>query len=260
MSDDDEQASVPSADESDDFASDASDSSKKKKSKPASKAPAKKAPAKPKTATAPKKPSEPKKPKKEPSSSVKPPKEASAGSLKAKASAAVTSASVNVSSDDITKGANVTTEAGAKKLISAYLHLQNRPYSAIQVFDNLHKRVPKGTTEKVLQSLADETDSGVRCKEFGKLKVFWSEQANLNLASLYTPEQMEALEERVEELKGEREAGAKREKTLMAELATLTEMPADEDLVRCVCRPITRVIGRKTMTLSRNPVHGLWPE
>ena len=67
---------------------------------------------------------------------------------------------------DITRGPSVTTEAAAKKLLLAYLHQQNRPYSAIQVFDNLHKRVPKSTVEKVLTLLADDPDSLVRVESF----------------------------------------------------------------------------------------------
>jgi hypothetical protein len=38
-----------------------------------------------------------------------------------------------LTSDDITRGPNVSSEAAAKKLVLAYLRQQNRPYSAIQV-------------------------------------------------------------------------------------------------------------------------------
>ena len=52
--------------------------------------------------------------------------------------------------DNLTSGGPVTTEAAAKKLISQYLKMQNRPYSAIQIHDNLHGRVPKAVTERAL--------------------------------------------------------------------------------------------------------------
>ncbi len=37
-------------------------------------------------------------------------------------------------------GPPVSSEAAAKKLVLSYMCEQNRPYSAIQVFDNLHQR------------------------------------------------------------------------------------------------------------------------
>lgn len=54
--------------------------------------------------------------------------------------------------NNLTTGGPVTTEAAAKKLISQYLKMQNRPYSAIQVHDNLHGRIPKAVTERALVS------------------------------------------------------------------------------------------------------------
>jgi len=61
---------------------------------------------------------------------------------------------------------------------------QNRPYSAIQVHDNLHKRVQKSTVEKVLQDLAEKPDSAsgqclLHCKEYGKAKIFVYNQSLL---------------------------------------------------------------------------------
>lgn len=59
-----------------------------------------------------------------------------------------TSSASNI--DMFTSGGPVTTEAAAKKLILQYLKVQNRPYSAIQVHDNLHGRIPKTVTERAL--------------------------------------------------------------------------------------------------------------
>ena len=67
-----------------------------------------------------------------------------------KTSAIVESSNVPSSDNNLTTGGPVTTEAAAKKLISQYLKMQNRPYSAIQVHDNLHGRIPKAVTERAL--------------------------------------------------------------------------------------------------------------
>ena len=84
---------------------------------------------------------------------------------------------------DITRGPPVPTESGAKKLILAYLKQQNRPYSCIQIFDNLHKRIIKGTVEKVCDALAKTPDSGVLLKEYGKTKLYFPDQKGLEGAS-----------------------------------------------------------------------------
>lgn len=93
--------------------------------------------------------------------------------------AAVAVATVGTGGGDITRGPNITTESGAKKLILQYLKQQNRPYSAIQVFDNLHKRIAKATAERCLAVLS-ENDGGLRCKEYGKAKIYFIDQKNMS--------------------------------------------------------------------------------
>ena len=93
--------------------------------------------------------------------------------------AAVVVANVGTGGGDITRGPNITTESAAKKLILQYLKQQNRPYSAIQVFDNLHKRIAKPTAERCLAVLSDN-DGGLRCKEYGKAKIYFIDQKNLS--------------------------------------------------------------------------------
>ena len=140
---------------------------------------------------------------------------------------AVTDGETRLQEDDITRGPNVTTEAAAKKLILAYLHQQNRPYSAIQVFDNLHKRVPKGTVDKLLPSLSEDADSMVRSKEYGKLRLFWSEKANRTLPS---EDQLADLEEQTSALKEEVGRRVEEERALRTELAALEIDPPDSEL------------------------------
>jgi hypothetical protein len=60
-------------------------------------------------------------------------------------SSSAASAIVSTGNNDITKGNVISTESEAKKLILSYLTQQNRPYSAIQINDNLHNRIQKST-------------------------------------------------------------------------------------------------------------------
>ena len=103
----------------------------------------------------------------------------SSSSSSSSSSAAAVSSIVGGTVGDITRGPNVTTESAAKKLILQYLKLQNRPYSAIQVFDNLHKRIAKPTVERCLTTLS-ETDGGLRCKEYGKAKIYFFDQLKMS--------------------------------------------------------------------------------
>ena len=78
--------------------------------------------------------------------------------------------------NDITKGPPVSTEASAKKIILQYMIHQNRPYSVIQVHDNLHGRIPKQTVQRVLDILSNGTDGQLKMKEYGKAKIYYLNQ------------------------------------------------------------------------------------
>ena len=54
---------------------------------------------------------------------------------------------------------------------------QNRPYNALNVFDNLHGKIKKAILENILNDLTDEFK--LTCKEFGKNKVYFLNQDNL---------------------------------------------------------------------------------
>ena len=90
--------------------------------------------------------------------------------------------------------------------------------------------MPKGTVEKVLQSLSESTDgaTSIRSKEYGKLKLFWSEEANLHLS--YTKDDLDALEDKISAAKTELETAGRAEKDLKSELAELVAEPTDADL------------------------------
>ncbi|XP_064614255.1 homologous-pairing protein 2 homolog [Liolophura sinensis] len=66
-------------------------------------------------------------------------------------------------------------DAGAVKAILAYLNRQNRPYSAIDIFNNLHKEFGKTAVVKGCESLAQ--DGKIREKTYGKQKVYVADQS-----------------------------------------------------------------------------------
>ena len=136
---------------------------------------------------------------------------------------------VSADSTDITRGAPVTTDIAAKKLMSQYLRQQNRPYSSIQIHDNLHKRIPKATVERVLTSMC-LPDSGFVCKEYGKAKIYFVDQASL--PSDYTADQLDELRNENDELKNRVDQAAAQERAAKAELQHLLAEPSDQELTQ----------------------------
>lgn len=139
---------------------------------------------------------------------------------------APTSSSSNV---DITRGPPITTDIAAKKLILQYLRQQNRPYSPIQVHDNLHKRIPKATCERVLTALSSD-GGGVICKEYGKAKIYFIDQSTLN--STCSQEDLDELQTDNENRKKQADESKALEKLRQNELHGCTNEPTDTDLER----------------------------
>ena len=133
---------------------------------------------------------------------------------------------VSSAAADITKGADVPTEGAAKKLILLYLRQQNRPYSAMQLFDNLHHRVLKSRVESVCESLAEDAASGVLVKEYGKAKLYYPNQYMLS----GLPTNVEALREENERAAKELTSRQKEEKQRHDELKAMAAQPCDADL------------------------------
>ncbi|KJP88250.1 hypothetical protein AK88_02031 [Plasmodium fragile] len=69
------------------------------------------------------------------------------------------------------KGAEVTlSEEETKEKIYKYMKQTNRPYSVINVYDNLHGTISKNVVQKLMDELS--TEKKLQCKEYGKAKVY----------------------------------------------------------------------------------------
>lgn len=131
---------------------------------------------------------------------------------------------------DITRGPDINTEAAAKKLILLYLRQQNRPYSAIQIYDNLHKRITKPLIERVLNAITVANDCDLICKEYGKAKIYFIDQNTMT--SNYTPAELDALIHDNSELKKEMDIAVGEERRYKQQLQALMDEPSDDALDR----------------------------
>ena len=64
------------------------------------------------------------------------------------------------------KAEKVLDEGQSTQLVLDYMTKQNRPYSLINIFDNLHAAVKKPLLEKILDDLCEE--SKLKVKDFNK--------------------------------------------------------------------------------------------
>lgn len=70
-------------------------------------------------------------------------------------------------------------EKDALPIILEYVNTQNRPYSVINIFDNLRKAVGKPAVQRIVDQLADQNK--IVRKEFGKAKIYYPIQVILGL-------------------------------------------------------------------------------
>lgn len=75
-----------------------------------------------------------------------------------------------------------------------YLKEQNRPYSALNVFDNLHGEIKKGEMQKVLDALVEEEE--VKAKDFGKFVIYL---ANQDKMPTVPREELERMDKEIDE-------------------------------------------------------------
>jgi 26S proteasome regulatory subunit (ATPase 3-interacting protein) len=68
------------------------------------------------------------------------------------------------------------TDQEAKKAISEYMIKMNRPFSVQNIIDNMQGRVKKTSAQTILDKLSDE--GVLKCKEYGKAKIYLANQDN----------------------------------------------------------------------------------
>jgi 26S proteasome regulatory subunit (ATPase 3-interacting protein) len=102
---------------------------------------------------------------------------------------------------------------------------ENRPFNAIQLHENFHKRMPKSVLEKALESLSD--GKGIRCKEYGKSKIYFADQSTIPCGS---DKEIKDLNNDIEKLKRTLDSVSQELSNLKSELNILESEPNDHNL------------------------------
>ena len=96
------------------------------------------------------------------------------------------------------KGKKSSSGQSPEQQILTYMVSKNRPYSAIDIFNNLHGEIGKTQVVKSLSQLAK--DGQIKEKEYGKAKIYAPLQEGLKKAS---EEELKEMDDQIQTLKDE---------------------------------------------------------
>jgi hypothetical protein len=119
------------------------------------------------------------------------------------------------------------TGAQASARILEYCRKANRPYSVINITDNLRKEISKPNVQKIVDDLSNK--GKLSRKEFGKTKVYWYNQDLLSDLEC-TQENLAAMDVQYKTLAVELQRVAESESKKRQALQILRSEPADADL------------------------------
>ncbi|KAF0690112.1 Aste57867_18506 [Aphanomyces stellatus] len=116
-------------------------------------------------------------------------------------------------------------QSQASEEVAKYLRQTNRPYSVLNVFENLHRRIGKTMLQKILDVLVDQGEICV--KTYGKSQIYYYNQSKLPLPSGDLLAKVESQLQSVVEEVGGLEKELKEHETV---LGGLTSQMSDADL------------------------------
>ncbi|KAK9333676.1 Tat binding protein 1-interacting [Lipomyces starkeyi] len=120
----------------------------------------------------------------------------------------------------------------AESRILSYMISQNRPYSATDVFQNLHGAMSRPVVNRALAAL--EARGQLDAKTFGKQVIYVAKQTDGGLGGAEDRQEERSEEEianEIEELKGEDEALGKQAARLKADLSEVQKTPRTDELI-----------------------------
>lgn len=113
----------------------------------------------------------------------------------------------------------------AEQAVLNYMQKTNRPYSMLNVFENLHRAIAKPSLTKLLDNLVVKEE--LVSKTYGKAKIYFMNQAKLPVPS---EEERASLEEQIRAATGDCGALEQELKTAEATLSSITSQISDADL------------------------------
>jgi len=162
-----------------------------------------------------------------------------------------------MTSSSMTTSSAAAAGAGGKKVkreltgqeaedeILRYMTEQNRPYAALQVYDNLHEAIKKPLVIKIMDKLTDE--GKLVAKLYGKAKIYHVNQDNLPSAD---PAAIAALDEALEAAAQRLSKAKEQYQILTNEVSLLESGPTTAEALEQVAR-LKKQIEEKTARLAK---------
>merc|ERR1712136_358567 len=147
-------------------------------------------------------------------------------------------------------------EAAAAEAVLKYLNAQNRPYSAIDIFNNLHKAHGQTAIKKVLETLAAEKK--IIEKTYGKQKIYFADQSQFPVAD---EAELKEMDKRIAELTQEASSVQKEVSKLESDLTGLSNSLTLEE-AKAQLEQVTAEVAQYEERLSaiKNQTDSVTPE
>jgi len=126
------------------------------------------------------------------------------------------------------KGASGAKQAAPddpKEFVRQYMVQQNRPYTALVVYENLHQQIKKPALIRIMDELTEE--GHLQVKDFKKVRMYLAKQAD---SSVPDPDELASLGQQEAQVKEELSAMTATNSRLDAQVRMLQNQPNDEDL------------------------------
>jgi len=147
-------------------------------------------------------------------------------------------------------------DAAAAEAVLQYLNVQNRPYSAIDIFNNLHKAHGQTAVKKVLESLA--ADGKIVEKTYGKQKIYFADQSQFPVAN---EAELKEMDKRINDLTSEASVLQKEISKLDAELtAASNQLTLEEAKAQLSAINAEVAEGEQRLNAIKNQSNAVSPE
>jgi 26S proteasome regulatory subunit (ATPase 3-interacting protein) len=131
-------------------------------------------------------------------------------------------------------------DAEGHALIKDYMLKANRPYSHLQVFENLHKAVKKASVPKILEAL--EKEGVLKAFAFGKTVLYSANQANFPPLD---QKELDAMDQQIENLTEELRALKETAGPIVAEVLRLESEPTNAALDGEIARLEAEMVAKR---------------
>nr|QIC49961.1 pairing protein 2 [Actinia equina] len=147
-------------------------------------------------------------------------------------------------------------ESGTEEAVLSYLTKNNRPYSAVDIFTNLHKEFGKTAVQKSLENLA--TQGKIKEKLYGKQKVYAPLQDHFGD---YNENEIKTLDDQINKLQAKLKTLQETYKSNESDLRKLNDSLTTEEATEKLAELVKKIEGyEKRLTKIKSAENHVTPK